>query len=429
MGIFEDHFLLGAATAAHQVEGNNIHSDCWAMEQMDCSSFVEPSLNACDHYNRYEEDIRLLKDAGLNAYRFSIEWARIEPECGQFDVAELDHYEAVVDFCIENGIEPIITLHHFSSPAWLMEKGGWESEDVIEYFSRYCGYVVKRLKDKVHYICTINEANMGIQIAELSKKYMEQLMSSATAGSTDGSLQLGFNLEDMLANQKKAAEENRKVFGVENPQSFISARTAEGDEIICKAHVAAKEMIKKINPEIKVGLTLSLFDIQVLPKGEEKAKEKWQMDFGHYLPYIKEDDFIGVQNYTRCVMGADGEQEPGEDVKLTDSGYEFYPLALANVIRKVAASFQGEILVTENGVATGDDKERIAYIEEATKGVAACIKEGIPVKAYLYWSLLDNFEWQKGYGIRFGLVAVDRENDGRRLPKPSLEFLGSLRGE
>lgn len=427
MKIFEDDFLLGAATAAHQVEGNNIHSDCWIMEQMEYSSFSEPSLDACDHYHRYKEDIRLLKDAGLNAYRFSIEWARIEPECGRFEEAELDHYEEVADFCLQCGIEPVITLHHFSSPAWLMGKGGWESEDVIGYFSRYCGYVTERLKDKVHYICTINEANMGIQIAELSKKYMEQLMSQASSGNAEGSLQLGFNLEDMLANQKKAAEENRKAFGVENPQSFLGERTAKGDEIICRAHMAAREKIREINPLIKTGLTLSLFDIQVLPGGEEKADEKWQLDFGHYLPYIKDDDFIGIQNYTRCVMGADGEQQPEKGAKLTDSGYEFYPFALANVIRKVAASFKGELLVTENGVATGNDQERITYIEEAAKGVADCIKEGIPVKAYLYWSLLDNFEWQKGYGIRFGLVGVDRGNGHRRMPKNSLTFLGGLR--
>ena len=138
MAKFEKDFLLGASTAAHQVEGNNIHSDYWLMEHMEYSQFVEPSGDAVDHYHRYEEDIRMLAEAGLNAYRFSIEWARIEPEQGKFDANEIEHYRKVIACCRKYGVEPIVTLHHFTSPAWLIRMGGWDNEEVIPPFCRIC---------------------------------------------------------------------------------------------------------------------------------------------------------------------------------------------------------------------------------------------------------------------------------------------------
>jgi beta-glucosidase len=128
-------FLVGAATAAHQVEGNNIYSDFWALEQMENSRFKEPSLDAVDHYNRYEEDINLLSGAGLNAYRFSIEWARIEPDKGNFQEEEILHYKKVLEYCISKDVTPIVTMHHFSSPKWLIEEGGWESEKTVDAFT------------------------------------------------------------------------------------------------------------------------------------------------------------------------------------------------------------------------------------------------------------------------------------------------------
>ena len=161
MAHFPQDFLMGASTAAHQVEGNNIHSDYYTMELMKSTSFTEPSGDAVDHYNRYEEDIRLLAQAGLNCYRFSIEWARIEPEEGRFDEAETQHYRDVLRCCRELGVTPIVTLHHFTSPKWLISKGGWEAESTVEYFRRYCAYIARELGNDLQYIVTINEANMG----------------------------------------------------------------------------------------------------------------------------------------------------------------------------------------------------------------------------------------------------------------------------
>lgn len=424
-------FLLGAATSAHQVEGNNTHSDYWLQEQMPHSSFTEPSGIACDHYNRYEEDIKLLASVGLNAYRFSIEWARIEPEEGRFDEAEIAHYRDVIRCCKENGVEPIVTLLHFTSPAWLIKKGGWEAESAIEDFRRYAAYVVERLGGELRYICTINEANMGLQLAAISKRFLlmaEQAKKAAAsdAKSAEGTVQLGMNFEKMMENMQFAAQENAQAFGTPQPQVFVSSRTAKGDLLVMRAHRAAREAIRSIRPEIKVGITLSLHDIQAQPGGESLAEAAWDEEFRHYLPYLAGDDFLGVQNYTRMVYGLSGQLPAPVGAELTQMDYEFCPEALAHVIRKVHADFKGELLVTENGIAIADDGRRIAFIDRALAGVEACIGDGIPVKGYLYWSLMDNFEWQKGYSMTFGLIAVDRHTL-KRTPKLSLAHLGSFR--
>ena len=164
---FEKGFFIGAATAAHQVEGNNTNSDYWAQEQLPHSSFTEPSGIACDHYHRYEEDIKLLADAGLNAYRFSIEWARVEPEEGKFDPEAIEHYRKVIACCKAQGVEPIATLLHFTSPKWLICKGGWEAESTVEDFKKYVTYVMEQLGSELRYVCTINEANMAVSYTHL----------------------------------------------------------------------------------------------------------------------------------------------------------------------------------------------------------------------------------------------------------------------
>lgn len=424
---FPKGFLLGAATAAHQVEGNNTNSDDWAMEQMEYSSFNEPSLDAVDHYNRYEEDIALLAKAGLNTYRFSIEWARIEPQPGVYDEKEIGHYRKVLDCCRAHGVEPIVTMMHFTSPKWLIEQGGWEAEETIGKFANYCRYVTKQLGDRMHYVCTINEANMGLQIAAIANRYQKMMQANVKA---ESAVQVGVNLENpFIERMKKQAMEYGKLFGTPQPQTFVSQRTEAGDILVMRAHQAARAAIKEVRPELRVGITLSLHDIQPQPGGEEAAAREWNEEFLHYLPYIREDDFFGLQNYTRTLMGPDGALPVPDGAETTQMGYEFYPQALGNVIRKVYEALPLPILVTENGIATADDTRRIAFIEQALAGVQACIADGIPVKGYCYWSLLDNFEWQKGYSMTFGLIAVDRKNGQRRTVKPSLARLGGYASE
>lgn len=417
----EKQFLIGAAIAAHQAEGNNIHSDCWALEQMENSGYKEPSLDAVDHYNRYEEDIRLLAEAGLNAFRFTIEWARIEPEKGRFDEQEIEHYRNVILCCEKYHVIPVVTMHHFSSPKWLISQGGWEDERTVDAFADYCRYVVKKLGDKLIYVCTINEANMGLQIAAVAQDMMRKMGINP---------QIGMNFEMPKEIQARRAAE-AAVFGLEPDQSvntFLSLRTMEGDRLIMRAHEAARDAMKEECPHLQIGLTLSLFDIQPQDGGEEKAEELWDADFKHYLPYIQKDDFIGVQNYTRKLVNAEGALPVPEDAEVTQMGYEFYPEGIGNVIRHVAEYLSIPILVTENGIGTEDDTRRIEYIRRAAAGVKSCVKDGIPVSGYLHWSLLDNFEWQEGYAKTFGLIAVDRTTQERK-PKESLKYLGGMKKE
>ena len=417
-------FFIGASTAAHQVEGNNVHSDYWLMEHMEHSSFVEPSGEAVDHYHRYEEDIKLMAQAGLNAYRFSIEWARIEPEKDRFDDSEIEHYRKVIRCCKENGLTPIVTLMHFTSPAWLIREGGWESEATVERFKIYCEYVVDRLGDELEYVATLNEANMGLQLAALMERFAKQAAAQA-AESQDGTVQVGLNMEAMQQQQAAIAQENLSVFGTAAPATFVSPLSAEGDRIVMRAHEAARDAIKAKCPHLKVGLTLSLHDVQVTEEGGEPfAAKEWDEEFLHYLPVLKKDDFFGVQNYTRSQYGKDGIIPVPAGAELTQMNYEYYPQALEHVIRKVRQELDIPLLVTENGVATADDTRRVAFIQQALEGVQHCVDDGIPVIGYCHWSLLDNFEWQMGYRMTFGLIAVDRTTQERH-PKESLRVLGS----
>ena len=413
-------FMIGAATAAHQVEGNNTNCDFWVQEHLPHTSFLEPSGEACDHYHRYETDIRLLSEAGCSAYRFSVEWARIEPEEGCFDETEIAHYRDVIRCCRRYGIEPVLTLHHFTSPIWLIRKGGWAAETVTEDFCRYASFVIQRLGSELRWVCTLNEANLGLQLNAISRRY--QLMAEQ---SRESSAQVGMNLGKMRENAAFLARENLDAFGTEDPQVFVRPHRPEVDLRIARTHQAARAAIKAICPELKVGLTLSLHDLQAEPGGEAFADAAWEEEFRHYLPYIREDDFLGVQNYTRTRYGASGQMPPPEGAELTQMNYEFYPEALEHVLRRVHREFKGDLLVTENGVAVSDDSRRVEFLRRAFEGVRRCLDDGLPIKGYLYWSLLDNFEWQRGYSMTFGLVAVDRSTQARTA-KPSLYALGRL---
>ena len=294
---FEKSFMLGAATAAHQVEGNNIYSDCWAQEQLLHSNFDEPSLDAVDHYHRYEEDIRLLAETGLNTYRFSVEWARIQPTPEQWVEEEVQHYRSVLDCCRKNGITPIVTMHHFSSPKWLITEGGWENPEVVQRFATYCRRLVLELGDQLEYVCTINEANMRLQLASLIKDMMLRMISKASLNNNAGeaslknkesNVQFGVNL--MPENIKLGMMEAAEAFGIQDPMkihTFLSQCSTEGDLLVMEAHTAAREAMKESCPHLKIGLTLSLHDIQPYPGGEEHAAKQWDEEFLHYLPYIK----------------------------------------------------------------------------------------------------------------------------------------------
>ena len=261
-------------------------------------------------------------------------------------------------------------------------------------------------------------------IAKVAKRFVSKNAANDKKQTTD--VQVGLNVEAKakMDNYNKSLGE---AFGIDSGkvQPFLAPRTNNGDIIIMKCHMKAREVIKKLNPNIKVGITMSLYDNQALPGGEEYVKEAQEEEFLHYLPYIQEDDFFGVQNYTRKLHGPNGVVRPDENTRLTEAGNEFYPESLAGVIRFVSKYWKKPIIVTENGVSASDDKDRVEFIEKMIPALYQCVEEGINVIGYMHWSLMDNYEWQLGFKPKFGLIAVDRTTQ-TRYPKESLTVLGNI---
>jgi beta-glucosidase len=406
---FPPGFLWGTATAAHQVEGNNVYNDGWLLEHVPDSIFVEPSGDACDHYHRYRDDIALLAELGFTLYRFSIEWARVEPEDGEFSSAELDHYRRVLETCHEHGITPMVTFHHFTSPRWLIAQGGWESPDTPEKFARYCARATEHLGDLIGAACTINEANIGAVLrAVIGHRQAD------SAGPAAGRF---------TAFREHAAQ----AFGVtpENLVPFQFAFSERARDTILAAHRRAVEAIKSGPGDFPVGVTLALQDIHAVPGGEETAARLNHDVNDVYLEASRGDDFVGVQVYTRWRVGPDGMLPAEEGVEVTQMGYEFWPEALEPMIRRTIAVAGTPVMVTENGIAADDDTRRIEYVRRALEGVASCLGDGLDVRGYIYWSAMDNYEWMFGYRPTFGLIAVDRQTQVRTV-KPSARWLGSI---
>jgi beta-glucosidase len=402
---FPPGFLWGAATAAHQVEGNNVNSDSWLFEHGPDSFFAEPSGDACDHYHRYAEDIALLASLGLNTYRFSIEWARVEPEEGHFSRAALEHYRRVLLACHAHRLTPVVTYHHFTSPRWLLAAGGWEDSQTPARFARYCERVTRHLGDLIGAACTLNEPNLPALLVSMGiggeppeqRGTVPMFAAAATA--------LGIPAARLA------------------PFQFTGTQAAFETKLA--AHRAGRAAIKAVRSDISVGWTLALPDIQAAPGGEERAALLRRNISEIYLEAVRGDDFVGVQTYSRIQVGPAGPLKPAEGAEVNQMGEEVYPEALEATIRQAAAIAAIPVIVTENGLATADDSRRIAYIQRALRGVARCLRDGVDVRGYIYWTALDNFEWIFGYRPTFGLIAVDRTTQ-ERTAKPSAHWLGAI---
>jgi beta-glucosidase len=397
---FPQGFLWGAATAAHQVEGNNINNESWVLEHLPGTIFVEPSGDACDHYHRYPADIALLAKLGFNAYRFSIEWARIEPEEGEFSFAALEHYRRMLATCHEHGLQPVVTFHHFTSPRWLIRAGGWLDARTPDRFARYCERTTHHLGDLIGAACTFNEPNLPAVLSKI----------------------LPFSLQEGPFWQRAA-----QAFDVAPERlgllQFVTQPAMR--EIVFAAHRRAYDVLHAGPGAFPVGLTLALIDIQSGAGGESKAAEFRRELAEVYLEQLRGDDFVGVQTYARMVVGPEGVISPGEDVEKNQMGEEFYPEALGGTIRHAASVAGIPIIVTENGLASTDDTRRVVYFQRALRSVADAIEDGIDVRGYFAWSALDNFEWVSGYVPKFGIIAVDRATQAR-TPKPSAYWLGAV---
>ncbi len=400
-GALPSDFLWGTAISAHQSEGNNTNSDSWVRENVRPTLFKERSGDACDSYHRYAEDIALAAALGFNCYRLGIEWARIEPSPGAFSNAELDHYARVLETCHARGLKPVVTFNHFTVPIWFAARGGFEVADSPALFARFCDRVARRLGGLMHLATTFNEANIALLV-----RLMPQHAASLPAA------------REMMAAAARATGSPR----------FSSLAYADPDVVtplMQQAHAQGYDAIKAAAPRLPVGLTLTTQDIQAV--GPDSLADRYRDQlYGDWSAVGRSHaDFIGLQTYTRFLVDATGIVAPPADAERTAAGYEFYPQALANTIRWAHGAIAKPIYVTENGIATDDDTRRIAFIDQALAGLRACLDEGIPVHSYLYWSLLDNFEWTAGYGQHFGLAAVDPQTF-RRTPRPSAFHLGAI---
>ena len=395
---FPKGFLWGAATAAHQVEGNNVNSDLWVLENVKPTLFVERSGDACDHYHRYPEDIRILAGLGLNTYRFSIEWARIEPEAGLFATAELDHYRRMLAACHEHRLTPMVTFNHFTTPRWFAALGGWENPASVDHFARYAERAARHLGDLIGLATTFNEPNLPRLLGWLSFD-----ISGGTGA--------------LLQQAARAVGSDRFGF-------FLFADAEKALANMIPAHERALAAMKSGPGRFPVGVSLAMADEQAA--GPDSSRdEKRRSVYGAWLEAAGKSDFLGVQVYTRARVGKDKDLGPEPGVELTQMGYEFWPEALEAVIRYSATQVRVPMYVTENGIGTEDDPRRIEYIRRAIAGVHNCLKAGIDVRGYIHWSLMDNYEWVFGYRPKFGLVSVDRQTQQRTL-KPSARFLGDI---
>lgn len=410
--LFPPGFLWGSTTAAYQVEGNNVNSDFWAEEHAEGSPYKDKSGDTIDHYRLYREDIALMASLGLNTYRFSIEWSRVEPEPGQYLRSAIEHYRDVLETCYKHGITPMVAMHHFSSPKWLMRLGGWGSPEVSDRFAKYCEVVFSEIGHLIPYVLTMNEINLPVMLREIFSRI--------------GFIPpVGMNRDAWTA--PKWRESAARLCGttIENYFTFHMISDEISIKNLKETHRKAREAIKRIQPNTKIGFSMALSDIQSIPGGEEEADRKWNSYFRHYLDMVEGDDFFGLQNYTREVYGPEGQVKPAEGAELTQMGYEFYPKALSNVIRKVAKDISIPIIITEHGIATDEDERRVEFIREALEGVEDCLNEGLDVQGYLHWTTFDNFEWQSGYSMKFGLIEVDRSTQERKA-KESGKYLGRI---
>ena len=396
-------FLWGAATAGHQVEGNNVGADIWLLEQVKGTLFAEPSGDACDSLNRWREDVALIAAMGLNCYRFSVEWSRIEPAPGQFSQAWLDHYARIAAYCRDRHIAPVVTLSHFTSPRWFAAAGGWENPEAPDLFARFAARVARRIAGEASHVITFNEPNLQ----KLGTWSTTPLSADARGG-----------FAAMMRAAAKASGSDR-----------FSVLVYPGDTdaqipLVAAGHAQARAAVKAVRGDLPVGLSLAMPDAQAAGPDSALAAFRRNVD-APFFAMVEDDDFVGIQTYSRLMIGPKGSLPPPAGAELTEAGDEFYPQSLGNAVRYVHAATAKPVFVTENGIGAADDAQRRRFLPAAIASLDAARRDGVPVIGYIHWSLMDNFEWRRGYAKHFGLVAVDRTTF-KRTPKPSARIYAQL---
>jgi len=397
---FPDGFLWGSATSAHQVEGGNFN-DWTEWEKQNAKRLVEKakkqwhpwqqerfpemfdqqnyiSGQACDHYNRFESDFDIAKSLSQNSHRFSIEWSRIEPEDGKFNEAEIEHYRKVIQALKSRGLEPFVTLWHWSLPIWLAQKGGVTNKDFTKHFERYVIKIVGALGSQVKYWLTINEP----EIYALNSYYRGRWTPQK-----QGMINFYFSIRSLM-----------------------------------KAHKIAYRAIKKIAPLSVVGIVCNLSDftssegiINVLLKVffERFWNHRFLRGVHHQL------DCIGLNFYFHNRINYGLNKNKQEIV--SDVGWDMHPEGIKNVLMSLKR-YDKPVYITESGMADKEDKNRAWFIKETLTAVSRAVSYGVNVQGYFHWSLLDNFEWDRGFWPRFGLVSIDYKTLERKIRPSAYEY-------
>ncbi|HEX7856387.1 MAG TPA: family 1 glycosylhydrolase [Sphingobium sp.] len=400
---FPNNFLWGAATAGHQVEGNNINADAWLLENIKPTTYAQRSGDALNSFELWRDDLDLIQQIGLNSYRFSLEWSRIEPEPGLFSVAMLDHYKRIINVCRDRGLTPIVTFNHFTTPRWFAMQGGWLHPDASDLFARYCDRAARHLAADIGYATTLNEPNLARVLALISPKAREEQQRKMLARAAE-----------ILAVPKYVAG------NAVNPED-IDAMSLN----LLAGHKAGRAAIKAVRTKLPVGVSLAIIDDQAAPGGEARRDAVRESLYEAWLDAARNDDFIGVQNYERAVWGPNGKLPSPAGVELNAFRQEVYPSSLAGAVRYAHQRSGVPVLVTEHGVVTKDDSVRARMIPAALEGLWEASRSGVPILGYIHWSLIDNFEWSLGYYPTFGLASVDLTTFAR-TPKPSSAILGRI---
>lgn len=390
---FPPGFYFGAATSSHQVEGNCINDwsrwernnaerlaavyiseksdpeDPFYKERSNPDNYI--SADAVDHYNLYEEDFALAEKIGLNAYRFSIEWSRIEPEEGAWSDNEITHYKQVISSLRKRNIEPFVTIWHWPLPLWLSESGGIMNPRFKKYFSRYAAKLTEKFANEVKFYITINEPEI-------------------------------YSLNSYMLG--KWPPQKRGLF------SYYRAIN-----ILADAHKSAFMEIKKINPDAQIGLSCNMSYFESaggLLNNTVKKMADFLWNF-YFINKIKPElDFIGLNYYfhNRINYGFN----KNFNNKVSDMGWELYPSGISCILEKLK-EFKLPVYITENGLADNADTNRAWFIHETLKEIYYSINNGVDVRGYFHWSLLDNFEWDKGFWPEFGLIHVERSTMKRTI--------------
>lgn len=399
---FPEDFMWGASVSTHQVEGDNYNQ--WARWELETAKesaqtakerlsrlpvWEEIEAQASDpdnyisahadrHYNHYEVDFMLARSLGLNTFRFNIEWSRIEPEEGAFNLDAIKHYKKYIKDCIDLGLTPIVGLWHWTNPIWFEDKGAFTKSGNLKYWRRFVEKVADELDwSKVRYVDSLNEANVYAGASYLTGEF-------------------------------PPGKKNK-------PLTLLVYMN------LYKAHRIAYSVLSRRHQHLLIGVVHHISNFE--PKERDSRAQRMASKFANwsfnwfFLNRCKYLDFIGVNYYRTEYLTGFSMKSKNPEVPVNDLGWYMKPDGIEKVLVETWRRFKKPLIVTENGVADMHDQYRLWWITETIHGISAAMRKGVEVRGYCHWSLLDNFEWQHGWFPKFGLVSVDRNNQNRTVKK------------